>query len=412
MKRLTTTLLASAAVAPSLLGDPAFAQDPVLRVGLSKVCPSDYDGSNATSEALPAIAVALLGNAAMQLTSSLIDDITTYLEKKPATTLDDVYPADVFLQTDGKGKITIADSAQCVWVAASASFVPPTIKPLGGRTSGSKALTYSDEDLHRLVPFDVTDRKVFLSMTGAREPVVFYFEARVAMSSTAEAWRLAPKKMYYPTFIAQSNAFQSRAHDVAFTIQYSNPGQDNQPFATFSITKTDLQEGTLPAQVVGKNLAWMKVPTDKPPTAAESGGYAPVNVRAQLVETRKPNELADAMAKALGAKKSDIATAVGDKVSYALSAQTRADAAVAATTTLKTANDAYNTAYTSAKDAMSKYDDAQKGNDDSAKALALNNARVASLVLAHATGAARDAAAAAGSQFTPAPDPTKDLPKA
>ncbi|MGF6774877.1 hypothetical protein [Paraburkholderia sp. GAS334] len=88
-----------------------------------------------------------------------------------------------------------------------------------------------------------------------------------------------------------------------------------------------------------------------------------------------------------------------------------ADAATKATTGLKTANDAYNTAYTGAKDATDKYQAAVKSGDSTATTLALNNARVAALVLQHATGAAQDAAAAAGSHFDPAPDPTTSLPK-
>lgn len=409
MKTLTKTLAVIVALAAASLAPATYAQDPAFRVGTSKVCPSEYNGSTKAGEAVPAIIAGLAANAAMQLTSSLIDDITTYLEKKPATTLVDVYPADALLGYDGKD-IRFADGTQCIWVAAAASFVAPTISQLGAPT-GKRDFT--DGELTQWVPFDTTNKKVFLQMTGLNAKPVFYFEAQVVTAPTNDAWRLVPKKMWYPSFLAKSNVFQSRTHDVAFTIQYSEPGKDDQPFATFSVTESDVEEGALPGKVLGQRLGWMKTVAAQPPADVKMNGgpYFPVDIKAQLVETRKPNELADALSKALGAKKTDMATALSDKVTYALSPQARADAATKATTDLKTANDVYNTAYTAAKDAMDKYQAAVKSGDSAATTLALNNARVAGLVLQQATEAVRDAAAAAGSHFDPAPDPTTSLPK-
>ncbi|WP_275760563.1 hypothetical protein [Ralstonia pseudosolanacearum] len=410
MKRLAKAIAVIATLTGASLAPASHAQSPEFRVGTAKVCPSKFNGSTNKGEALPGIVAALAANAAMQLTSSLIDDITTYLDKKPATTLVDVYPVDALLGFDGKD-IRFADGTQCVWVAAATSFVAPTINPLGA-PSGKRE--FSDAELTQWVPFYAKDKKVFLQMTGLNAVPVFYFEAEVVTAPTNDAWRLVPNMMWYPSFISKSNVFQSQTHDVAFTIQYSEPGKDDQPFATFSVMESDVEEGTLPGKVVGKRLGWMNTVTAQPPTnvRANAGPYFPVDIKAQLVETRKPNQLADALSKALGAKKTDIATAVSGKVTYALSSQARADAATQATNDLKTANDAYNTAYTAAKDAMDKYLAAVNSGDSTATTLALNNARVAALVLQLATGAAQNAAAAAGSHFDPAPDPTASLPKA
>lgn len=408
MKRMSKTLYCVVTFAALSLASQSYAKDPILRVGMSKYCPSKYSGSTTGAEALPAVIAALAANAALQLTSSLIDDITTYLEKKPATTLVDVYPADAFLGFDGT-QVRFTDGTQCVWVAAAESFSQPSIDPLGLPIKTVQAPTYNQAELDNIVPFPVSDQGTFTQMTGVSGRVSFYFEAAVATAPTNDAWRLVPQKMYYPSFIAKSNVFQSRTHDVALTIQYSEPGKDDQPFATFSVAETDVEEGSLPAVVLSKRLGWMKPPSVQTTSLKkDSKPFYPIDVKAQLVETRKPDELADAIAKALGAKKTDLSNAVSDKVTSALSQQVRVDTAAKAATDLKTANDAYNTAYTAAKDAYAKW---KTATDDTIRTLALNNAHVAYLVLDQATGTAQRAAAAADTSFKAAPD-LPPLPKA
>ncbi|AQV93197.1 hypothetical protein BJN34_04710 [Cupriavidus necator] len=192
-------------------------------------------------------------------------------------------------------------------------------------------------------------------------------------------WRLVPLTAYYPKFLHSSNIFQSSTHDLSLTLEYASPGSG--PFATYHLALPALSEGELTREMVAsKGTGWLAMPQA---TTAPAGGMAfyPVNVTAQLIETRKPNEVALALGKVAKDKETDLSNQLSAKVLYALSQDTRVDAYTAATTAAKSANEAYNKAYDDAKAAYDLYNTAKQGNDPTTINRTLNNARVCGSVI-------------------------------
>ncbi|MHA6895998.1 hypothetical protein ACQUJT_18200 [Ralstonia pseudosolanacearum] len=390
-----------AAVGLYLALGAANAASPMMRVGTSSVCPSELNPAGvAQAEALPIVA-ALAAGVVANLAGSLIDDINTYLTATPSTTIADVYPIDALLTYDTTKRVTtFAEGTQCVWVVVSNELGDPYYDNTGVKVL--KDTPKLDEAvLKSLVPFDVQKRQLFVDATGVRKtPVLFYFEAKVKSLDDGSAWRLAPWTVYYPKFFESSNVFQSSQHDFALTIQYSEPGKESSPFATYMLKRDAMEESSLDtASIRQTRLAWM--PPPKVAAPSKEGTFFPTNITASLVETRKPNELAKALSKSATDQKSAVTSLVNDKVTYALSQDTRLASYAKNATAAKTALDAYNKAYADAKTAQAKYEAAKKAGDTSAAKLALNDAQVAYYLLAQAESAARSALGDAQLPFTP-----------
>jgi hypothetical protein len=392
-------LLAFTLVASS---EYSYARDPEIRVGLSAKCPASGASPAQTSEVLPAaIAAALLAGLVQQAVGSTIDKINTYLTTPGVVSLQRTYPGDDFLTTNAKGA-EVNPGSGCVWVAVADSFKRPT--------TGQNDTDPSPPDdpkvlanMKALIPFEAAHPEVIIGRTGATAPLLVYFEGIVEMSHDGTRWRIIPEKWVYPKFLHSSNLFQSSAHDAALTIEWANPGQETSPFAKLSLVWTAKEEGAITDDVVlSETPGWMPLPTVAD-LASKKGGFYPVNVTAQFVETRKPNVVAGWIGGTLTSKKTDLETSAGDKTLLLVSGKAQDSAAVTATTDATTAFTGYQTAYKSAKAALDTYNTAKGTNDP----VQINQAKTAALLayqtLAQAQNTASIKLKASGITFEPSP---------
>lgn len=352
--------LAIALAAAAMLGTASLAEakDPQIRVGVSSVCPAS--NSVAGAEFAPIVA-AILVDLAVQASAAMIDALNAYLTTPGTVTLQNSVPVATFLSSSPKG-VTFDTSVHCVWVAVATDFQSPKVDSTG-KVLVANRNPLSTDVLTQDVPFaDPQYKQQVIDYTGATSPLLLYFEGVIVPSSDNTAWRIVPKAWYYPKFLQSSNVFQSNSHDLAFTVQYSAPGKDSAPFATYTLNQQALDEGQLTLDdVTAKATGWMALPSYNRPQDAV-GGFYPVNVTAQVVESRHPNELATVLGKVAEDQKSAIGTAVGNKVQYAVSEPTRAADKQTNATAAQTANDAYNKAYDAASAAYTAYTAATKAN--------------------------------------------------
>lgn len=384
--------VALAAILSALSASSALAQSPQLRVGVSTRCPATDASPEKTGEIAP-LAIAIISDLAVQAAGSLIDKFSTYMTTPGVLSVQRTYSLDGFLQNTAQG-VELSPSAGCVWVAVAGSFALPKDSATG--IDSSTAAQY--------VPFSSQFREKVLQVTGVRSELLLYFEGTLQPSRDSTAWRIRPKLWYYPKFLQESGFFQKNAHDLTMTIQFAEPGRDSAPFSTFNLAWSDQAEGALTNETVtGLMPAWMsfpQVPTSHPTT----GAFFPVNVTAQVIETRQPNTIAAWFGKAAADNKQAALTAISDRVEYALSQQTRMAAYTTATTNATAANDTYNTAYDKAKTAYDAWVTASKGNDPAATQRALTTAQLAYRSLSLAQSAAETQMAAAGIPFKALPD--------
>lgn len=375
------------AIAPLL----AYAKDPQVRVGLGYACPSSYTGS-ATQPEVAAIFAAIAADLALQATTSLIDKFNTYLTTDKAVKVEDTFPVDTLLSSDGK-KTTFDSSVQCIWVVVANDFQPPKLDGLGQPASTQASET---PPLSEIVPFtDIANPQAVVDFTGAKSRILYYYEAKVKVQSpNGNAWRLIPQYVYYPKFLHSSNIFQSSTHDFSMTLQYSAPAHDSAPFATYNLSYPSMSEGGLTtSEALSKGTGWLPFPSDPGGPTAGSPSFYPVNVTAQVIETRHPNELATIIGKTSEDKKADIANLASSKTLLALSQDARFQSASTATDAAKAALEDYNKAYDDAKAALAAYNAAP---DADSKARALNAVRVEYQLLNQAKTTVQSKMAAAG----------------
>ncbi|CAG2161231.1 hypothetical protein [Cupriavidus numazuensis] len=403
MRRKKTTLLKVVALSAALGGAGWAHAQPQLRVGLSGECPSAHSGGVASPRIAPIVA-GIAASLAAEAAKSLIDKLNDYLTTEKSVNVQDTYPAEALFISDGQ-QIVFAPEAQCVWVAVADEFHTPRRDSTGRvqtEVDGTAIKVASPEAVSTLVQFNAKNKAAVVDFTGADSPLLFYYEAEVRQPQSKTGWRLVPLTAYYPKFLHSSNIFQSRLHDLSLTIQYASPGSG--PFATYHLVLPALSEGELTRQMVAsKGTGWLAVPQA---TTAPTGGVAfyPVNVTAQLIETRKPNEVAMALGKVAKDKETDLSNQLSAKVLYSLSQDTRTDTYTAAATAAKSANDVYNKAYDDAKAAYDLYSTAKQSGDPGTINRTLNNARVAYKVLDLAKADAERKMAAANLAFQALPD--------
>jgi hypothetical protein len=151
--------------------------------------------------------------------------------------------------------------------------------------------------------------------------------------------------------------------------------------------------------VTSTQPGWMNLPPI-PASPPKQGGFLPVNVTAQIVETRKPNTIAGWLGSTAADKKADLVKLVEDKTLYALSPDTRNAEKTTATTEAETASKAYTDAYTAAKKAYADYTAAKATGDAVAISQTANAARITYKAFENAEYAAKAKMKAAGIQFT------------
>ncbi|UXY16652.1 hypothetical protein N8I74_06430 [Chitiniphilus purpureus] len=385
--------------------------EPLLRVGVTHACPTAYTTPGQEAEGfLETILIGVAVDVAANLAGSLISSLGDYLTQDSSLTLNGLYPVKGFYVNTAKG-VFPASQAKCVWVAVADKFTAPSRDEYGTEIETEGARRVSPEEGAALIPsLHANIPHAAVELTGLAATPVFYYEGEIELSPDNTAWRLVTKKLFYPKFIEEAGLFHSQTRDFGLTLEYSKPAADK-PFAIFSFNQSAMAEGSLNGKAgLAFQSGWMPLPEAAPPSDKNLKLFFPVNLKAQFVETRKPNVLSKAVGNALKSNKDKAVSAVKDETLLALSKDARITAKGKSLDEVEVALVAYTTAQSAAKTAYDDYQAAVAAKDATKTANALNAANAAYVRLAQAENNARAKAAAAGIPFTEAGHPGP-LPK-
>ncbi|SIO71979.1 hypothetical protein SAMN05444172_8355 [Burkholderia sp. GAS332] len=362
------------------------AKDPQIRVGISYICPGTGSPTNQGPE-LGAIVAAVLADVGVQAAGALIDQISAYLSSPPPVSITNTGSLPAFLISNSAG-VQFDNEVQCVWVVVADDFQQPTKDAYGKATNAQNPApaaptgaseaaanpSGASEAAPGAIPSTNLNYTQIQEFSGVKSEILMYFEGQISMSSDKSAWRIDPQAWYYPNFLQKANfLFQKKAHDIALTIQFASPGKESAPFATYSLAALNTESSALDlGEVSAKASKWLPLPTYTRAQGAV-GEFFPINITGQLVETRKPNELATVLSKVAVDKKNALTTSLGNRIQLALSPGVQEQNQQQATTAAQTANTSYDTAYTNVKAARDTYNKSKAGADSAATTAAWNS---------------------------------------